>query len=187
MDVAGAVPDHHIVAPGELLYIGAQVAVGPEEDRLLAGDRFDDAQGVGRGAADVRQRLHAHRRVNIGDHRVARVLRLEGGESGRVARLGQRAARLGAWDEHPLVGAEHLGRLGHEVDAGEEDRRGVDALRLDRQGQRVAQKVGHLLHLGRGVVVGQDHGVLFALELLDSAAQRGGVFNHVCFYFLFLY
>ena len=110
---------------------------------------------------------------------------LESREFPGVARLGQRAPRLGTGDQHLLFGAEDLGGLGHEVHSGEEDDVGVDRLRPDGEGERVAQKIGDGLHLGRRIVVRQDHGVFLALEIPDAAAELGGVF-HVHFLFLFL-
>ena len=115
-----------------------------------------------------------------------RMLRPEGGEGSGVARIGQRTARLGAGDQHLLVRAEHLGRLGHEVHPREEDHVGFDRLRLDGERQRVAQEVGHGLHLGRGVVVRQNHGVLLALEFPDAAGEGGGVFHVHLLFFLFI-
>ncbi len=104
----------------------------------------------------------------------------EAGELPGVARLGQRTPRFERGDQHPLVGAEHLGRLGHEVHAREENRLGLDRLRLHRQCQRVAQEIGHGLHVGRRVVVGEDHGPALALEPCDAFAECGG-FVHFLF------
>ena len=44
--VAGTVPDDHVVASGEFLYVGSEVAVRGEDNGLLAGDRLDDLEGV---------------------------------------------------------------------------------------------------------------------------------------------
>ena len=64
---------------------------------------------------------------------------------------------------------------------------GVDLLRLDREGQRVAQEVGHLLHVGRRVVMSQNHGPLLPLELFDFPAERRAVVHsHLLFYLLFI-
>lgn len=99
-----------------------------------------------------------------------------------VARLGQRAPRLGTGDQHLLFGAEDLGGLGHEVHSGEENDVGVDRLRPDGEGERVAQKIGDGLHLGRRIVVRQDHGVFLALEIPD-AALSSEEFSTFIFYF----
>ena len=184
--VAGAVPQHHVRASGEFADIGAQVAVGPEKDGDIGRDRLNYLQGVRRGAADIRKGLNLDRRIDIGDHAVAGILRLESGELCGRARVGERAASLGAGDEHLFFGTEHLGRLGHEVHAGKEDDVGIDRLCAYRQGQRVAQEVGHGLHFGSRVVVREDHGVLFTLETLDALLKFGGVFhNHFLFFIPF--
>ena len=185
VDVARSVPQHHVPTPGELLDIGTQIAVGSENHGLVGGNRLHDLQRVGRRAANVGQGLHADRGVHIGDDRVTGMRGLESRKFPGVARLGQRAPRLGTGDQHLLFGAEDLGGLGHEVHSGEEDDVGVDRLRPDGEGERVAQKIGDGLHLGRRVVVRQDHGVFLALEIPDAAAELGGVF-HVHFLFLFL-
>lgn len=117
---------------------------------------------------------------------MAGILRLESGELRGGTRVGKRAARLGAGDEHLFFGAEYLGRLGHEVHAGEEDHVGIDRLCAYRQGERVAQEVGHGLHFGPRIVVCEDHSVLLTLEPLDALLEFGGVFhNHFLFLFLF--
>ena len=71
-------------------------------------------------------------------------------------------------------GREDRRRLGHEVDAAEDDRLGVGRRRLAREAERVADVVGHVLHLGHLVVVGEDHRVALARQ---RAAPRpaGGV------------
>ena len=70
-------------------------------------------------------------------------------------------------------GAEDRGRLGHEVDAAEDDRGRVGGGRLAREAERVADVVGHVLHLGHLVVVGEDDRVALARELADLLLQRG--------------
>ena len=99
--VAGAVPQHHVRAAREALDIAAEVAVGGEEHGAVGRQRLHDPQGVGRRAADVGQRLHAHRRIDVGDHRVVGVAGPEAGELPGVARLGQRTPRSRAWGSAP--------------------------------------------------------------------------------------
>ena len=105
---------------------------------------------------------------------------LESREFPGVARLGQRAPRLGTGDQHLLFGAEDLGGLGHEVHSGEEDDVGVDRLRPDGEGERVAQKIGDGLHFGQRIIVGEDHGSLAAFELFDAGEE---VIDHLLFLF----
>lgn len=186
MDVARSVPQHHIVAPRKFLYIGAEVAVGSEDYRLFARNALDDLQGVRRGAADVGESLHAYGRIDVGDDLVSGVFRLECGEFGGIARLGERAARFGIRDKHLFVGRQHLGGLCHEVYAGEEYYVGIGILRLYRQRQRVAEEIGNSLHFGRRVVMGEDDGILPAFEFGDSFDEFRLVIDHV-FYFLMFF
>ena len=178
-----AVPQHDILASRQLFDIPSQIAVGREDDRSVGRDRLHDLQRIGRSAADIGQGLDADRGIDVRNDRMAGIFRLEGRKILLIARLGQRTSRFGAGNQHLLVGAEHLGGLGHEVHAGEQDDVGVYRLRLDREGQRVAQKVGRLLHFGRGVVMGQYDGALAALEFVDPAADLRGVID---LHFLFL-
>jgi len=94
VDVAGAVPQHHVGASREFLHVGAQIAVGCEEDRLFGRNRLDDLQGVGRRAADVGLRLDLHRRIDVRNHRMAGVAGAEAAERLGLAAVGQRAARF---------------------------------------------------------------------------------------------
>jgi hypothetical protein len=82
-----------------------------------------------------------------------------------VDRLGEAAAGGGIGDQDGLVVGEDLGRLGHEVDAAEHDRRRLDLGGDPRQPERVAHVVGDVLDLGHLVVVGEDDRV----ALLASA------------------
>ena len=53
VDVALPQPDVHVVALQAALHVGAEELVGTEEGLLIAGDRFDDLDGVRRRTADV--------------------------------------------------------------------------------------------------------------------------------------
>ena len=85
---------------------------------------------------------------------------------GRAA-VGEAAAGLQVREQHQLLGVQNFRRLGHEVDAAEDD--GVRARLggLLRQRQAVADEVGHVLHVALLVVVRQDDGVELLLEALD--------------------
>ena len=69
--------------------------------------------------------------------------------------------------------------------AGEEDHVGIDRLRLHGERQRIAEEVGRSLHVGRSIVVGQDHGAAFAFELGDAFGQIGGVVSHLFYFYSF--
>ena len=100
------------------------------------------------------------------------MLGLPGAELVGVDRLRERAAGAEVGDQDGLVGTEHRGRLGHEVDAAELDHVGVGLRRLAGEAERVADEVGHVLELGQLVVVREDDGVPLGRERADLVAQR---------------
>ncbi len=81
----------------------------------------------------------------------------------------QPASEVG--DEDRLLGAEDRRRLGHEVDAAEDDRRRIGRRGLPRETERVADVVRDVLHLGALVVVGEDDRVLLAGKRADLLLQ----------------
>ena len=116
------------------------------------------------GAAVVGLGLDLGRGVDVHDDDGAGVLGLPGAQLVGVDRVGERAAGVGVGDQHGLVRREDRGRLGHEVDAAEDDRVGVGRGRLAREPERVAHVVGDVLDLGQLVVVGEDDGVALGGE-----------------------
>ena len=77
-------------------------------------------------------------------------------------------------NEHGLLGVEQLRRLGHEMDAGEHDHRGIRPHRLARQRQAVADDVGDAMEdLRRLIVVREDDGVALALQGENCVDVRG--------------
>ena len=145
--------------PGDPLHVGAEELVGAEQHVAVGGDGGDDLDRVGRRAADVGLGLHRRRRVDVADDDGAGMLGLPRPELLGGDRLGEAAAGPLVGDQHRLVVAQDLGRLGHEVDAAEHDRRGVDLGGDAGQPERVADVIGDVLDLGQLVVVGEDHGV----------------------------
>ena len=114
--------------------VPAEVLVGEEEHAAASGERpFQHGAGVGAGADDAAvpaaEGLEVGRRVDVGDrHQVvgvddlAEVLpggldRFQVGHVGHAASGGQ----VGQIDRD-LIAREDVGRLGHEVDAAEDDR-----------------------------------------------------------------
>ena len=156
--------------------------VGHEEDLLVLGDPADDLLGVARGDDPVRERLHGRRAVDVGDGLepppLGPELRLERARAGAGAAIGQAATGPEVGQEDPLVGVEHLGRLGHEVDPAEDDGPGVNPGRRPGQLEAVAGDVGQLLDLAFLVIMGQDRGVLALLEGEDLVVDvgHGGLF-----------
>ncbi len=170
VDLAAALPEDDLDV-GLLRHVAAEVLVG-QEDHPLAAERLDHLDGVGRGAADVGLRLHLGGGVDVGDHRHAGIALAQQPHVGPGDRRGERAAGLEVGDQDGLLGVQDLRRLGHEVDAAEDDHVGVGLGRLARQGERVAGEVGDAVEdLRRLVVVRQDHRVPLLLE----APDRGDV------------
>ena len=147
-----AVEDHVLV--GQLLgHVAPEVLVGDEQDVVL-GEPRADRDRVGRGHADVAPHLYLGGGVDVAHHgEVVAVLGARGVDvcAAHHVRHGAVGRRLG--EQHALVRVEQLGRLAHELDAGEHDGalRQVDG--EARQGKRVAHVVGEGLNLGWHVVV----------------------------------
>ena len=95
--------------------------VGQEQDLAVLGDRLDHGLRVARRAAVVALGLHLGGRVHVRDDDAAGMLRLPGAQLVGGDRRGERAAGVEVGDQHGLVGREDRGRLGHEVDAAEDD------------------------------------------------------------------
>ena len=135
------VPHPHVVRPVAQLVAGvaAQVLVGEEED-LLAPPGLQspgqDGPGVRRGAhrpaVAPDERLQGGRRVHVGDGHDP----VDVGDPGQllpgllhlvdVGHVGHGAAGVEVGQEHPLVvPGQDVGRLGHEVDAAEDDELGL--------------------------------------------------------------
>ena len=157
--VALAHPDVHVRATGLALHVRTEELVGEEEDLTIGGDGVDDVDGVRRRAADVGLGLHRGRGVDVRHDDGTGVLglplaQLVGGDG-----VGERAAGVGVGDQHRAVRREQLGRLGHEVDAAQHDRRRSARRGQPGQLQRVAHVVSDLLDLRHLVVVGQDQRV----------------------------
>ena len=166
------VPDDGVV--GGVAHLDRRVApevlVGEEEHLGGLGQRpFDDGPGVARRADDAAvgaaEGLQRRRRVHIGHrgHRVGDALNglqlVPAGEDVfRRRHVGHRAARGEVGQDDLLVGAaEHVGALGHEVHAAEDD---VVGLGMGRRAagelERVAAEVGVLNDLVALVVVAED-------------------------------
>ena len=108
------------------------------------------------------------------------MLRLEGGE-GRGGRPVREAATGFQIREQDLARrVEDLRRLGHEVNAAEDDDLGLGACRLLGQGEAVADKIGHVLDLALLVVVREDDRVELLLQGADRRVElcRGGRERH---------
>src|SRR6266542_4067068 len=173
--VALAQPDRELAA-GDPLQPDAEEHVGQEEDLAVLGDGLDHRLRVAGRAAVVRLGLHLRGRVHVRDDDGARVLGLPLAQLLPGDRCGEGAAGVRVRNQDRLVGREDRGCLGHEVDPAEDDCRRVGGRCLVREPQRVADVVGHVLHLGNLVVVGEDDRVALTRErphLVLHPADRG--------------
>ncbi len=172
-EVLARVPHAHVVVgvahrqPG----VATEVLVGEEQhlpSARIAQGPLEDGPGVGRGAdraaVTADERLQGGRRVHVGD----RDEPLDVGDGAerlpclldlvQVGHVGHRAAGVEVREDHLLVvGGQHVGRLGHEVHAAEDDELGLGPF-LGEHGQPVgvAAGVGPLHHLVSLVVVAED-------------------------------
>ncbi len=164
MDGAEPVPELDVLGWVLRCGVGAEVPVGDEED-LVRGESGDDLDDVGRRAADVHLRLARGGGVDIADDLAPGVAGAGLADLLGGAHLRHGAHRVRIRDQHGLAGIEDLGGLGHEGHAAEHDDVGVRLGCRYGETEGVPDLVGDVLHLGQAVVVRQDYGVAFALEL----------------------
>ena len=168
--------DLHVRLRGDVL---RQIFIRQHDDALDA-ERLDDLQRVARGAADVGFRLHRRRGVDIGDDGHAGIALAHQPHVLRGDGVGQRTAGREVRDQHGLFRVQQLGRLGHEVHAGQHDDVGIDLGGFARQQQAVADDVGDAVEdFRRLVVVREDDGVAASLQLEDGVdvVGEGGPFG----------
>ena len=167
------VPEPHLVEGVTHLHAGvaAEVLIG-EEQHLVGGLLIERPRehgarirrGADGAAVAAHERLEGGRRIHVGDRDHAvdvgdaadllpRLLdRLD------VGHVGHRAAGVQVGQEHLLmVGGQDVGRLGHEVDAAEDDVGGLVLVGRDpRQPERVASGIGPAHDFVALVVVAQN-------------------------------
>ena len=73
--------------------------------------------------------------------------------------------------QNHLIRAQDGGRLGHKMDAAEDDDIGLSAGSVLAQLQRIADKIGYILDLAQLVVMGQDNSILLPLQAGDTVYQ----------------
>ena len=156
---AVAVVEDDVLLRHLLGYEASQVLVGNEQNMLLR-QLGHDLNGVGAGDAHVAPALDLDRGVDVAHH--GQVVAVLGAR--RVDRLaldhvrhGAVRARLG--QQHGLGGVEQLGALAHKLHAAQHDGLLRQALGELGQVEAVADVISHGLHLGRHVIVRQDHRV----------------------------
>ena len=169
---ADARPQQHL-APEFAVQPAAKMAVGAEDDRLVARDLVQDRLGRGRGDDDVAERLHLRRTIDVGERDVVGMLGAEGGEAVGWAAVLQAAAGVHVGQDHSLVRREDLSRLRHEAHTAEGDDLRVGVRCLPAQVQAVADEVREVLQHRRLVIMRQDDGVALALQPDDLVEEVG--------------
>jgi hypothetical protein len=101
---------------------------------------------------------------------------------GGGAAIGEAATGAEVGQEHPLVVVEHLGRLGHEMDAAEDDRPGIHLGGRPGQLEAVARDVGEILDLPLLVIMGEDRGIFALFEGEDFVVNVGQIRSFPCFF-----
>ena len=153
-------------------HVAAQVHVGDEQDVALR-QVAADLHGVRGGHAHVGPGLRLGGGVDVAhDGQVVAVFGAHAVDVGLADHVRHGAVGCGFGQKHRFVRIEQLRRFAHELDAAQHDGllRQVDG--QFRQGEAVADVVGGCLHLGRHVVVRQDHGVALLFQLRDLLGER---------------
>ena len=156
---AVAVVEDDVLLRHLLGYEAAQVLVGNEQDMLLRqlGHNLD---GVGAGDAHVTPALDLDRRVDVADHgKVVTVLGAGGIDRLALDHVSHGAVRARLGQQHGLSGIEQFGALAHKLHAAQHDGLLRQAFSELSQVEAVADVISHGLHLGRHVIVRQDHRV----------------------------
>ena len=164
---AGALPDLHVLAPGLLLHVIAQIAVRQEQHRLIRGNGVDDPHGIARRAENVALRLHLDGGIDVADDGVLRMEPAELADGLHRATIDEAATGLaiGHYDDSSRV--QHLGGFGHEPDAAEGDDIAREVAGLARQFQAVADHVSQFLNLRYLVMMGQQNRPALMLQFQD--------------------
>src|ERR1700722_2765285 len=114
---AGALPDLHVLAPGLLLDLIAEIPVWEEKNRLAGRDRIHDFYGVAGGAEDIRLGFHIDRGVDVAYDDVAGIAALEFADGLDRAAFNQTAAGIFIGHDHDARRIEDLRCFRHKPDA----------------------------------------------------------------------
>ena len=174
MHDAGALPDLHVLAPGLLLHVVAQIAVRQEEHGLFRRNRIDDLHGIARGAKNVALRLHLDRRIDVADDHVLGMLAAELAHRFDRAALHQAATGLAIGHHDGAGRVQHLGGFRHEPDAAEGDHVAREIARLAGQFQAVADDVGQFLNLRFLVMMRQQNRAALLLQFQNLVGDGSG-------------
>jgi hypothetical protein len=102
------------------------------------------------------------------------MLGLERGEGGGRCPIGEAATGGKVREENLASGVEDLRRLGHEVNAAEDDDLRLGACGFLRQREAVADEISDVLDLALLVVVGEDDRVELLLQREDRRLELCG-------------
>ena len=174
---ASALPDLHVLAPGLLLHVIAQIQIRQEHHRPLRRNRIHDLHRIARSAQNVALGFHFDRRIDVGNHRVIRIRALPGPQILHRTAIHQAAPGVLIRHHHDALRIQHLGRLRHEPDAAKRDHVAREIPGLASQFQAIADGIGQLLNLGVLVMMRQNDGLAAALQLGDFFGD-GGADNH---------
>ena len=159
-------------APQEPGDVSAKVLVGHEEDLFVGTERAHHALGVAARHAHVALGLHLGGGVHVADGLRAEMPRLERAHLLARDHVRHRTSGGRLRDEHRLPRVQDRRRLGHEVDAAEDDHLRLHRRRLARELQRVARVIGDVLHLAARVVVCENDGFPLRRQLSNFLLSR---------------
>jgi len=160
-----------VLTIGHATHVGPEVHVRQKEDLLIGGDGIDDLDGVPGSTAVITFRFDLGRGVHVRDDDGARMLGLPCTELSGVDGRGEGTAGSEVGQQDGLGRRENGGRLGHEMNAAEDDDVRRSPGRLTGEAERVTDEIGDVLHLGPFVVMGENHGPALPRELLDLRLQ----------------
>ncbi len=83
----------------------------------------------------------------------------------------ERTSGLGVWNQHSAGRSQNLGHFAHEAHAAKDDDVGLGSGGLARQIEGIAHEIGKILDLALLIVMGENHGVAFTAQTVDTSAK----------------
>ena len=137
---------------------------GTKRISLSAGIDCDHLDGVGGGAAIIAFGLHLRRRVDVGHDDRAGMLRFPFPQRIRRDHVRQRTAGFQIRNQDFFRRRQDARRLGHKVDAAEDDDVRVRLRRLLGKTERISDEIRHILHLADLIIMRKDDRVPLFLQ-----------------------